>query len=167
MRAIPALDGHRQTKRQGWMTCRIIVDSSLGHMRQLVRRSRPHLRQFPHRSTTKFSHVDGSGCTFWEYANGCVAKICDERLGPARHREGGAGNSGITWRVEGTLGMARGTIGCPSTPPPLPQHASTGTTTAKRLLEKTALNEAWLPRRVRGPDGGMLGRDRKRTPNRT
>src|SRR5262245_55223526 len=64
---------------------------------------------------TRFPHTDGINLYILEYENGCRASAWDDVwTGPAR--EGCAGDIGIRWRVEGTEGLARGTIGWPSYP---------------------------------------------------
>ncbi|MHB1423996.1 MAG: Gfo/Idh/MocA family protein [Gemmataceae bacterium] len=64
---------------------------------------------------TRFPHSDGINLYILEYDNGCRACAWDDVwTGPAR--EGCAADIGIRWRVEGTEGLARGTIGWPSYP---------------------------------------------------
>jgi predicted dehydrogenase len=64
---------------------------------------------------TTFPHQDGINLYILEYDNGLRASGWDDVwTGPAR--EGAAGDIYIRWRVEGTDGLARGTIGWPSYP---------------------------------------------------
>jgi predicted dehydrogenase len=64
---------------------------------------------------TRFSHRDGINLYVLEYDRGPRAAAWDDVwAGPAR--EGAAADIAIRWRVEGTEGMARGTIGWPSYP---------------------------------------------------
>lgn len=64
---------------------------------------------------TRFPHRDGINLYILEYDNGCRASSWDDVwTGPAR--EGAEGDISIRWRVEGTEGLARGTIGWPSYP---------------------------------------------------
>ena len=64
---------------------------------------------------TKFPHTDGINLYILEYDSGLRATSCDDVwAGPAR--EGSEGDIGIRWRVEGTEGLARGTIGWPGYP---------------------------------------------------
>jgi predicted dehydrogenase len=64
---------------------------------------------------TRFPHRDGINLYILEYDNGCRASGCDDVwTGPAR--EGSESDIYIRWRVEGTDGLARGTIGWPSYP---------------------------------------------------
>ena len=64
---------------------------------------------------TKFAHDDGINLYILEYASGLRASSWDDVwTGPCR--EGAQADIGIRWRVEGTEGLARGTIGWPSYP---------------------------------------------------
>src|SRR5438105_5960090 len=64
---------------------------------------------------TPFPHKDGINLYILEYDSGCRASAWDDVwTGPAR--EGSEGDIYIRWRVEGTDGLARGTIGWPSYP---------------------------------------------------
>jgi hypothetical protein len=64
---------------------------------------------------TRFPHDDGINLYILEYDNGCRASAWDDVwTGPAR--EGSESDIYIRWRVEGTDGLARGTIGWPSYP---------------------------------------------------
>jgi predicted dehydrogenase len=68
---------------------------------------------------TRFPHDDGINLYILEYANGCRASSWDDVwTGPAR--EGSESDIAIHWRVEGTDGLARGTIGWPSYPAKTP-----------------------------------------------
>ena len=67
----------------------------------------------------EFPHRDGIVLYILEYANGLRAAAWDDAwTGPAR--EGGAADIYIKWRVEGTAGMAEGTIGWPGYPARVP-----------------------------------------------
>ncbi len=62
------------------------------------------------RTAAKFPHEDGICLYILEYANGLRAAAWDDVwAGPSV--EGAASDIGIHWRIEGTEGMARGTIG--------------------------------------------------------
>jgi predicted dehydrogenase len=64
---------------------------------------------------TRFHHADGINLYILEYDSGCRASAWDDVWsGPAR--EGCDSDIQIRWRVEGTEGLARGTIGWPSYP---------------------------------------------------
>src|SRR5919206_492744 len=68
---------------------------------------------------TKFAHKDGINLYILEYDRGMRACSWDDVwTGPSK--EGAAGDIGIRWRVEGTDGLARGTIGWPGYPARVP-----------------------------------------------
>lgn len=64
---------------------------------------------------TKFPHRDGINLYILEYDSGARASSWDDVwAGPCK--EGVAGETGINWRIEGTDGLMRGTIGWPKYP---------------------------------------------------
>ena len=68
---------------------------------------------------TKFPHDDGINLYILEYADGARASAWDDVwAGPAR--EGAGSDIAIRWRVEGTRGLALGTIGWPAWPERVP-----------------------------------------------
>ncbi len=68
---------------------------------------------------TRFPHRDGINLYILEYESGCRAASWDDVwTGPAR--EGSESDIAIRWRVEGTDGLARGTIGWPAYPAKVP-----------------------------------------------
>jgi predicted dehydrogenase len=68
---------------------------------------------------TKFAHTDGINLYILEYDSGMRCSSWDDVwTGPAR--EGSESDIGIRWRVEGTDGLARGTIGWPGYPARIP-----------------------------------------------
>ncbi len=93
---------------------------------------------------TKFPHDDGINLYILEYASGARASSWDDVwTGPVR--EGSEGDIGIRWRVEGTDGLARGTIGWPSYPSKTP---STLDFTSKRFPGfwfQPRWKEVWFP----------------------
>jgi predicted dehydrogenase len=93
---------------------------------------------------TSFDHTDGINLYILEYDNGCRASAWDDVwTGPAR--EGSESDIGIRWRVEGTEGLARGTIGWPSYPARTP---STLDFTSKRqpgYWFQPRWKEVWFP----------------------
>ncbi len=92
---------------------------------------------------TKFPHTDGINLYILEYDSGCRAASWDDVwAGPAR--EGAGADIGIRWRVEGTDGMARGTIGWPSYPARTP---STLDYTLKGSTDwhQPRWSEVWFP----------------------
>ena len=85
----------------------------------------------PTRGRRRFAHEDGIYLYILEYANGCPGAAAGTTSGPGRAGRGGA-DIGIRWRVEGTDGLARGTIGWPSYPERTPSTLDYTTTAAKR-----------------------------------
>ncbi len=73
---------------------------------------------------TRFPHRDGINLYILEYDDGRRAAAWDDVwTGPSK--EGAAGDVSIRWRVEGTQGAARGTIGWPSYPRERPARWTT------------------------------------------
>jgi predicted dehydrogenase len=93
---------------------------------------------------TKFDHSDGINLYILEYDSGARASSWDDVwTGPVR--EGSQGDIGIRWRVEGTDGLARGTIGWPTYPAKTP---STLDFTAKQFPGywfQPRWPEVWFP----------------------
>lgn len=93
---------------------------------------------------TRFPHTDGINLYILEYDNGCRASAWDDVwTGPAR--EGCAGDIGIRWRVEGTEGLARGTIGWPSYPQRTPSTLDFATRRQPDAWQQPRWNEVWFP----------------------
>ena len=119
MRAIPHWMPWQE--RQGWVTMRIM---SIHHLDTFRYWFGDPVRIFAScspdpRTQKRFAHQDGICIYILEYANGLRATSCDDVwAGPAL--EGAASDSYIRWRVEGTCGMARGTIGWPDYPKATP-----------------------------------------------
>jgi predicted dehydrogenase len=115
MRAIPHWMPWQE--RQGWVTLRIMSIHHLDTFRYWLgdpRRVFASVRPDP-RTARKFAHEDGICLYILEYDSGVRASSWDDVwAGPAL--EGAEPDIGIRWRVEGTDGLARGTIGWPSYP---------------------------------------------------
>jgi predicted dehydrogenase len=93
---------------------------------------------------TRFPHRDGINLYILEYDNGCRAASWDDVwAGPAR--EGTAPDIGIRWRVEGTDGMARGTIGWPSYPAKTPSTLDYTTRRQPGVWVQPRWPEVWFP----------------------
>jgi predicted dehydrogenase len=92
---------------------------------------------------TKFPHRDGVNLYILEYDSGVRATSWDDVwAGPAR--EGAAADISIRWRVEGTKGMARGTIGWPSYPARTPSTLDY-TVAGDATWQQPRWNEVWFP----------------------
>ncbi len=152
MRAIPHWKPWQS--RQGWMTCRIMSIHHLDTMRFWFGEPERVFASFRTDPRTKFAHVDGIGLYILEYKNGLRCMICDDVwTGPAR--EGAAEDLGIRWRVEGTEGLARGTIGWPKYPLREPStidftNISTG------IWHQPRWEQAWFPDAFVGPMAELL-----------
>jgi predicted dehydrogenase len=93
---------------------------------------------------TKFAHTDGINLYILEYANGCRATSWDDVwTGPCR--EGSEGDIYIRWRVEGTDGIARGTIGWPSYPAKTPSTLDFTTKQQPGYWFQPRWKEVWFP----------------------
>jgi hypothetical protein len=96
------------------------------------------------RTEEKFEHEDGICLYILEYESGLRASSWDDVwTGPAR--EGAGSDIGIRWRVEGTTGMARGTIGWPEYPKPTPSTLDYTTTDAQGRWYTPRWKEVWFP----------------------
>lgn len=104
---------------------------------------------------TSFPHTDGINLYILEYENGCRASAWDDVwTGPVR--EGSQGDIGIRWRVEGTEGLARGTIGWPGYPAHTPSTLDFTTRQRGDYWFQPRWSEAWFPEAFRGTMGELL-----------
>jgi predicted dehydrogenase len=93
---------------------------------------------------TRFPHRDGINLYILEYDTGLRACGWDDVwTGPAR--EGAASDIGIRWRVEGTDGLARGTIGWPSYPARTPSTLDYTTKREPNAWVQPRWSEVWFP----------------------
>jgi predicted dehydrogenase len=93
---------------------------------------------------TRFPHRDGINLYILEYDNGCRASAWDDVwTGPAR--EGAESDIAIRWRVEGTEGLARGTIGWPSYPARTPSTLVFTTRRQPGYWFQPRWKEVWFP----------------------
>ena len=93
---------------------------------------------------TKFPHKDGINLYILEYDNGCRASSWDDVwTGPAR--EGSESDIGIRWRVEGTDGLARGTIGWPGYPARVPSTLDFTSKQRPGYWFQPRWSEVWFP----------------------
>jgi len=92
---------------------------------------------------TKFNHKDGINLYILEYDSGLRASAWDDVwTGPAK--EGASSDIYIRWRIEGTEGTARGTIGWPSYPTKTPSTLEF-TNIKTQCWLKPEWTEAWFP----------------------
>lgn len=154
MRAIPHWMPWQE--RQGWCTLRIMSIHHLDTFRfwfgdpdRIMASVRPDPR-------TRFHHQDGICLYILEYdSNGLRAAAWDDVwAGPAR--EGAAPDIGIRWRVEGTRGMARGTIGWPDYPNRTPSTLDYTTVEDGPHWYRPRWEEVWFPDAFVGPMADLL-----------
>ncbi|MBX6312560.1 MAG: Gfo/Idh/MocA family oxidoreductase [Isosphaeraceae bacterium] len=104
---------------------------------------------------TKFYHPDGINLYILEYDDGARAASWDDVwAGPAR--EGAAAEIGIRWRVEGTEGLALGTIGWPGWPERVPSTLDYSTAQDGGAWHRPRWPQAWFPDAFAGPMAGLL-----------
>jgi hypothetical protein len=104
---------------------------------------------------TTFPHRDGIVLYILEYANGLRAAAWDDVwAGPAR--EGGAPDIYIKWRVEGTAGMAEGTIGWPGYPARVPSTLRFTTNQQPGCWLSPTWPQVWFPDAFEGTMGELL-----------
>ena len=104
---------------------------------------------------TKFPHQDGINLYILEFDSGCRASSWDDVwTGPVR--EGSQGDVGIRWRVEGTEGLARGSIGWPSYPSHTPSTLDFTTKLRGDYWFQPRWMDAWFPEAFQGTMGELL-----------
>jgi predicted dehydrogenase len=158
MRAIPHWMPWQE--RLGWVTLRIMSIHHLDAFRswfgdpvRVIASVRPDPR-----TARSFAHEDGICLTILEYdtPSGAAGLRClavdDVWAGPAR--EGAEDDSSVTFRVEGTLGMAKGTIGWPAWPERRPSTLDWTTTAGG--WHRPRWTEAWFPDAFVGPMAELL-----------
>ena len=155
MRAIPHWMPWQQ--RLGWVTLRIMSIHHLDSFRFLFgdpERVFASVRTDP-RTSQKFEHQDGICLYILEYENGMRASSWDDVwAGPAL--EGAGSDIGIRWRVEGTEGLARGTIGWPSYPERTPSTLDFTTTKHPGQWFQPRWDDVWFPDAFVGPMAQLL-----------
>jgi len=104
---------------------------------------------------TAFPHRDGIMLYILEYANGLRAAAWDDVwTGPSR--EGGAADIYIKWRVEGTAGMADGTIGWPAYPARAPSTLRFTSKQDPGCWFSPTWPQVWFPDAFEGTMGELL-----------
>ncbi len=104
---------------------------------------------------TKFLHADGINLYILEYDTGCRACAWDDVwAGPCR--DGSEGDIYIRWRVEGTEGLARGTIGWPSYPARTPSTLDFTTKQQGGYWFQPRWKEVWFPDAFAGTMAQLL-----------
>ncbi len=107
------------------------------------------------RTAKKFNHEDGIVLYILEYENGVRASAWDDVwAGPGR--EGAESDTYIRWRVEGTEGMARGTIGWPFYPERTPSTLDFTSAHRPGTWHQPRWPEVWFPDAFVGPMAQLL-----------
>ncbi|HUU27696.1 MAG TPA: Gfo/Idh/MocA family oxidoreductase [archaeon] len=154
MRAIPHWMPWQE--RQGWCTLRVMSIHHLDTFRfwfgdpdRVFASVRPDPR-------TRFPHTDGVCLYILEYdSTGLRASAWDDVwTGPSR--EGAGEDIYIRWRVEGTRGLARGTIGWPKYPARTPSTLDYTTIEDKGKWHEPRWQKVWFPDAFAGPMAELL-----------
>lgn len=155
MRAIPHWMPWQE--RQGWVTLRIMSIHHLDTFRYWLGnpdRIFASVRPDP-RTSRQFNHKDGIALYILEYNNGARASAWDDVwAGPAR--EGAGEDIRINWRVEGTKGLARGTIGWPGYPERIPSTIDYSTTADDGAWHQPRWDSVWFPDAFIGPMAELM-----------
>jgi predicted dehydrogenase len=155
MRAIPHWMPWQE--RQGWVTLRIMSIHHLDTLRYwLGEPERIFASVAPDpRTSQKFEHEDGIALYILEFPDDVRASSWDDVwTGPAR--EGSAADIGIRWRVEGTDGIARGTIGWPSYPERTPSTLEYSARKDQGQWHSPKWDQVWFPDAFIGPMAELL-----------
>ncbi|MEZ6122606.1 MAG: Gfo/Idh/MocA family oxidoreductase [Planctomycetaceae bacterium] len=155
MRAIPHWMPWQE--RQGWVTLRIMSIHHLDTFRYWLGdpdRIFCSVRPDP-RTSRRFPHQDGIVLSVLEYDSGVRASAWDDVwAGPSA--EGSGADIGIRWRVEGTLGMAKGTIGWPAYPQRVPSTLEYTTVSDNGNWHRPQWDSVWFPDAFVGPMADIL-----------
>jgi predicted dehydrogenase len=155
MRAIPHWTPWQEGL--GWATIRTMSIHHLDSFRYLFGdpdRVYASVTKDP-RTAKKFEHEDGVTMYILEYDNGMRASAWDDVwAGPCR--EGAESDIYIRWRVEGTEGMAKGTIGWPFYPEPTPSTIDYTSVQFPGKWHQPRWNEVWFPDAFAGPMAQLM-----------
>ncbi len=120
----------------------------LGNPERVMASTRPDPR-------TTFPHEDGINLYILEFGDGARASSWDDVWGgPAR--EGAGQDIFVRWRVEGTLGVAKGTIGWPGWPARVPSTIDFTSIADAGTWYRPRWDEAWFPDAFSGTMAGLL-----------
>jgi hypothetical protein len=153
MRAIPHWMPWQEAL--GWLTLRVMSIHHLDCFRflfgdpdRIYASARPDPR-------TRFAHRDGICLYILEWDSGLRASSWDDVwTGPAR--EGAEGDIGIRWRVEGTDGLATGTIGWPDYPARRPSTLDFSTKQQPGYWFRPRWPDVWFPDAFVGPMAQLM-----------
>ena len=94
---------------------------------------------------TTFHHTDGLNLCLLEWDNGMRASSWDDVWAAPAHAPADDETRRIVWRVEGTDGLATGTIGWPKYPAHTPSTLQYATARQPGVWQLPTWNEAWFP----------------------
>jgi predicted dehydrogenase len=104
---------------------------------------------------TQFAHEDGICLYIMEYANGMRATAWDDVwTGPRTERDDLTPY--IKWRVEGTEGVAEGTLGWPTYPNRTPSTLTWTTAAHPGVWITPRWREVWFPDAFQGPMADLM-----------
>ncbi|SDF17536.1 Gfo/Idh/MocA family protein [Sporomusa acidovorans] len=103
---------------------------------------------------TQFTHIDGISQYTFRYQNDLMATSLDDVW--AWPGEGAEKDIYIKWRVEGTEGMAQGSIGWPSYPERTPSTLEFTTKQAPNQWFRPKWNSVWFPDAFKGTMAQLL-----------
>jgi predicted dehydrogenase len=104
---------------------------------------------------TKFAHVDGICLYILEYADGLRAAAWDDVWAGPRSEQDDM-RPYIKWRVEGTKGLAEGTVGWPEYPNRAPSTITYTTTELPDTWITPRWREVWFPDAFQGPMASLM-----------
>jgi predicted dehydrogenase len=105
---------------------------------------------------TRFPHRDGINLYILEYANGVRAAAWDDVWAGPGDKEGAAPEYAIRWRIEGTEGVAQGTIGWPKYPAHEPSTLEFCTRRQANYWFRPRWSQAWFPEAFVGTMAQLL-----------
>ena len=153
MRAIPHWMPWQE--RQGFVSLRMMSIHHLDAFRYLFGDPDRIYASFRTDPRTTFAHEDGICLYILEYDNGFRASGWDDVwTGPVR--EGAEGDIHLNWRVDGTDGIAKGTIGWPSYPCPTPSTIDFTTKQYPGYWFQPRWSEVWFPDAFQGTMAQLL-----------
>jgi predicted dehydrogenase len=104
---------------------------------------------------TRFTHEDGICLYILEYANGFRASAWDDVWAGPRTASNDL-RPYIKWRVEGTEGLAEGTIGWPDYPNHRPSTLTFTTSAQPNVWLTPHWNDVWFPDAFQGPMAELM-----------
>jgi predicted dehydrogenase len=104
---------------------------------------------------TEFAHEDGICLYILEYANGLRAAAWDDVWAGPRNEQDDL-SPYIKWRVEGTRGLAQGTLGWPQYPNRTPSTLTYTTDAQPGVWINPRWREVWFPDAFQGPMADLM-----------